>query len=178
MIDTFPIPEGANYSYADAWTSAHQGTDIFASRGQPVVAVAPGMARATNDPKGGKVVYLTGDDGWRFYYAHLDAWAPELEPDAQPIQVESGAFLGQVGTTGNAEGTAPHLHFQAAPPGSGAVDPFALLQSVDPKFSAPAPSPGAQPPKTSTAKAALVVTGVALVIAVGAAAALALRRLR
>jgi hypothetical protein len=145
-VDVFPIPEGAEYSYQEGWTSAHHGTDIFASRGQAVVAVSPGRARAAIDPKGGKVVYLTADDGWRYYYAHLDAWNPELEAAGSlGVDVDAGSFLGQVGNTGNAAETSPHVHFQAAPPGGDAVDPFPLLVDVDPKF-APLPDLGVQTP--------------------------------
>ena len=133
-MDVFPLGEGADYSYQRAWTSKHHGTDIFASRGQPVVAVSPGHARAATDPKGGKVVYLKADDGWNYYYAHLDSWEPVLAAAGiMGVDVDAGSMLGQVGNTGNAKGKATHIHFQAAKPGGGAVDPFDLLRAVDPR---------------------------------------------
>jgi murein DD-endopeptidase MepM/ murein hydrolase activator NlpD len=161
-MQNFPLSDLASYSYADAWTDAHRGTDIFASRGQPVIAVADGTVRATVDPKGGKVVYLAADDGWGYYYAHLDAWAPGIEQDATPMPVYAGAFLGQVGTSGNAEGTEPHLHFQATAPNGTAVDPFDLLRAVDTHDVALTPTAT----KRRSRGGALAVLGIALGVAV------------
>jgi len=137
-VDAFPLPEAASYHYADEFSAqarGHKGTDIFAARGLPVLAVAGGKARATIDPKGGKVVYLRADNGWSYYYAHLDSWAPPLEAArlaGRVVDVDPGALLGQLGNSGNAKGTSPHLHFQISPPGLGPIDPYPALQAVDP----------------------------------------------
>jgi murein DD-endopeptidase MepM/ murein hydrolase activator NlpD len=141
-VDVFPVATDANYSYERAWTSKHHGTDVFAARGTPVVAVAHGIARAAEDPKGGKVVYLAASDGWRYYYAHLDGWEPVLaEAGKLGMQVEPGTVLGYVGSSGNAVGKSPHLHFQLWTADGVVTDPYAFLREVDPRV-----SPGVQPP--------------------------------
>ncbi len=174
-MDQFPLADAANYSYSDDWSDAHHGTDIFASRGQPVLAVSDGTVRATTDPKGGNVVYLTTPDGWVYYYAHLDAWAPEVEQGTAPMQVYAGAFLGQVGTSGNAAGTSPHLHFQAKNPAGETVDPYELLTAVDTHASSGEPA-AVQPTQRRSRSAALAVVGSALLVAVAGVVVIVARK--
>jgi murein DD-endopeptidase MepM/ murein hydrolase activator NlpD len=134
-VETFPLSEHATYSYASEFSAApgkHHGIDIFAARGLGVLSVAAGKVRAARDAKGGKVLYLDANDGWRYYYAHLDSWNPPIDPSAPPLEVDAGVLLGAVGNTGNAAGTAPHIHFQAWSPLTGLTDPFPELQAVDP----------------------------------------------
>lgn len=157
-MKTFPLPSESTYSYAQAWSASHRGTDVFASRGMPVLAVDDGSARAATDPKGGKVVFLTATDGTKYYYAHLDDWAPGLEPDGEPLDVESGAMLGLVGSSGNAVDTPTHLHFQISKNGE-TVDPFPFLVAVDPR------APKRQPSRKGTA---LLMFGLAALF-IGAA---------
>jgi len=129
-MQVFPLPPTVKYSYAQAFGSGpreHHGTDIFAPRGTPVVAVDDGMVRLEEDPKGGRVVYLTADDGTRYYYAHLGTWMPDI------TEVEAGEVIGTVGTSGNAKGTSPHLHFEVSAEEGGPRDPFPLLVQVDPR---------------------------------------------
>ena len=45
---------------------------------------------------------------YAYYYAHLDAYAPDIK---EKMRVERGHVLGVVGTTGNAPKNTPHLHF-------------------------------------------------------------------
>lgn len=145
-MDVFPLDPLVTYRYAQAFGDAHKGTDIFAARGQAILAVEDGAAVGTTDPKGGRVVYLQGRSGTKYYYAHLDDWAPALEQaGAAGLDVDAGAWLGTVGTTGNARGTPPHLHFEVHPPRQGAVDPFPLLQAVDPKAGEQLPNLGKHP---------------------------------
>ena len=133
-MEVFPLPPEVNYGYAQRFGTGpgeHHGTDIMAAEGEPVVAVADGTAHASHNEKGGNVIYLTTPDGWRYYYAHLLAVTAPLAIDDQ--FVEAGTVIGMVGTTGNAVNRPPHLHFQVSPPGGGVVDPFPLLEGVDPK---------------------------------------------
>lgn len=104
----------------------HDGTDIFAPAGAGVVAVADGTIRHAESERGGKVVYLEEDDGTRWYYAHLDAWADPMRPDKRR-KVEAGDLLGYVGTSGNARGRAPHVHLEWRPGGGEKADPFPEL---------------------------------------------------
>ena len=128
----FPLPATAKYSYTQRFTMQHLGCDIMAPLGTPVLAVQDGVATATTDPKGGNVVYLDGDDGTRYYYAHLASWTPRLLLGGNPrVEVKAGDDLGYVGNTGNAQDTGTHLHFQARR-GSLVIDPFDDLQAVDP----------------------------------------------
>ena len=103
----------------DGGARRHEGIDIFADRGTPVVASAPGrVSRVQTTPRGGRVVWLSPDGRpVSLYYAHLDT---QLVAGGQ--RVETGDTLGRVGTSGNAEGTPPHLHFGIYGRG-GAVDP-------------------------------------------------------
>ena len=81
---------------------------------------------------------MIGAGGRVYYYAHLEAYAPHL---AEGDYVTTQTLLGYVGTTGNAAGTPPHLHFGVYQPG-GAMNPLPLLNDR-PKETQPAPE--AQP---------------------------------
>ena len=101
----------------DGGARRHEGIDVFAPRGTPVVAGAPGrVSRVQETPIGGRVVWLQSDLG-SLYYAHLDR-----QSVAVGARVAAGDTLGTVGNTGNAASTPPHLHFGLYGRG-GAVDP-------------------------------------------------------
>ncbi|HEX8127601.1 MAG TPA: M23 family metallopeptidase [Pyrinomonadaceae bacterium] len=102
----------------------HEGQDIFAARGTAVRPAAEGyVVRVGENSLGGNVVFVVGAGGRSYYYAHLDAHAPGL---AVGDYVTRESVLGYVGTTGNAAGTQPHLHFGVYAAG-GALDPLPLL---------------------------------------------------
>lgn len=109
----------------------HQGTDIFAPVGTPVVAFAPGTVRRlrneTEGGLGGNTVTIQGDDGNSYYYAHLDQRVNGLQ---EGQRIEAGQQIGTVGMTGNARGTEPHLHFSINEGTSNNVNPFPLLQQL------------------------------------------------
>jgi peptidoglycan LD-endopeptidase LytH len=88
----------------------HEALDIMAPTGTPVLAAAAGrVEKLFRSDAGGNTVYVRSDDRRTlFYYAHLDAYAPDLR---EGQQVERGERLGTVGATGNANPAAPHLHF-------------------------------------------------------------------
>jgi hypothetical protein len=69
------------------------------------------------------------DDGW-YYYAHLDTVSSAL---AINQWVPAGTYLGTLGQTGNASGTAPHLHFSISPDGNynAGIDPYSLLKAAE-----------------------------------------------
>ena len=109
----------------------HHGIDIFARRGTPVLAAARGeVVRIGHDRLGGNVVWIAGAGARLYYYAHLDAYRPGLTVGEE---VEAGRWLGRVGTTGNAQGTPPHLHFGIYPAAHAfrAIDPAPLLRAPD-----------------------------------------------
>lgn len=102
----------------------HEGQDIFAGRGTAVRSATEGyVVRVGEDALGGNTVFVAGAGGRSYYYAHLDSYAPGL---AVGDYVTPETVLGFVGTTGNAAGTAPHLHFGVYATG-GAVNPLPLL---------------------------------------------------
>ncbi len=104
----------------------HAGVDIFARRGTPVLSSTRGVITAIRDSGlGGRQVWVLGPGMERYYYAHLDDWAPGL---ASGDVVAAGTRLGTVGTTGNAKGTPPHLHFGIYAR-DGARDPLPRLRA-------------------------------------------------
>ena len=107
----------------------HQGIDIFARRGTPVVAAAEGIVVriGTTDRLGGNTVWVAGKPSTLYYYAHLDGFRPGLRVGEH---VEAGTVLGRVGNTGNARTTPPHLHFGVYPAARAfwPVDPTPLLK--------------------------------------------------
>ena len=113
-------------SLTDTWGAPrsggrrHQGTDIMSPRGTPVVANVSGTVRASSSAAGGTSYHLAGADGVSYYGAHLDRFAGVTG------QVEKGTVLGWVGSSGNARGGAPHLHFEMKR-GGAAVNPYARL---------------------------------------------------
>ena len=109
----------------------HEGNDILAPMRTPVVAVANGViAQMTRKERGlgGIWIWLRADDATGYYYAHLSRITPGLE---QGSRVRAGQVIGNVGMTGDARGTVPHLHFEIHPLGRGAVDPYAELRAAD-----------------------------------------------
>ena len=103
---------GSRSAGATGGTGKHQGTDIFAARGTPVVAVEDGtITKIGRNTYGGNRIWLNGS----YYYAHLDGYAPGMRVGAK---VKAGDVIGYVGNTGDARTTPPHLHFGYDPNGT------------------------------------------------------------
>jgi murein DD-endopeptidase MepM/ murein hydrolase activator NlpD len=107
-----PKKEGGNH--------IHQGNDIYAAMGVPIVAPFDGIAESATNPIGGLAVKVYGDYGY-VYNAHLSAFGTLGE-------VRRGDVIGYVGATGNAGG--PHDHFEWHPDNGEAVDPHEYLLMV------------------------------------------------
>lgn len=127
----FPVAGKGNRDVQSFWGASrdgggrsHEGVDIFAPRGTPVVAVAGGfITRTGNQGLGGKQVWLRdGILGNSYYYAHLDSILTQSGK-----QVKTGDTLGRIGNTGNAAGGPTHLHFGIYTAG-GAVDPYPYIR--------------------------------------------------
>lgn len=124
-----PVAGVAASRLRDSWGAArddggrrHEGIDIFAARGTPVIAATDGIvSRIGVDPRGGRVVWVMGPGRQMHYYAHLERHADIRSGDL----VRVGDVLGEVGTTGNAKGTPPHLHYGIY--ANGAINPYPLL---------------------------------------------------
>ena len=109
----------------------HHGEDLVAPRGTPLLAVADGTLFSVGwNDIGGWRLWLRDDGGNEFYYAHLDAYSPLAVAGRR---VKAGDVLGFVGTSGDAEGGLPHLHFEIHPVEflslgyDGAVAPYPFL---------------------------------------------------
>jgi len=104
---------------------SHEGIDLFAARGTPVVAVADGtLFNVGWNGLGGWRLWVRDTAGNGFYYAHLDAYSPAAKEGAA---VTRGTVLGYVGDTGDARGTPTHLHFEVHPGGGGPVPPYPII---------------------------------------------------
>ncbi|MBQ5946035.1 M23 family metallopeptidase [Massilia sp. ST3] len=124
----------------DTWHAArgagrrHEGIDIFAKRGTPVLSSTEGIVlRVGTNRLGGLVVWVLGPAGQRHYYAHLDGYADVHAG----MRVAPGRVLGYVGDSGNAKGTPPHLHYGIYAAG-GALNPYPLLRGPAPEREAAA----------------------------------------
>lgn len=133
-VYTFPVSGGTNSTIQSFWGAirdggkrSHEGIDIFAPRGTPVVAATDGRITSSGEKGlGGKQVWLRdARRGQSLYYAHLDSIAP-----LGNRKVKAGDTIGFVGNTGNAKTTPPHLHFGIYK--RGAVNPlFHVFQIED-----------------------------------------------
>jgi murein DD-endopeptidase MepM/ murein hydrolase activator NlpD len=88
----------------------HEAIDIMEPRGTPVRAVVSGtVSKLFLSKPGGNTIYQFDEPGaYCYYYAHLDGYAEGLR---EGMHVRSGDVIGFVGSTGNADARAPHLHF-------------------------------------------------------------------
>jgi murein DD-endopeptidase MepM/ murein hydrolase activator NlpD len=109
----------------------HHGEDIFAAKGTPLLAVADGTLHTIGFNRlGGYRLWLRDTQGNEFYYAHLSAYSP-LAVEGRSVQ--AGDVIGFVGDTGDADGGAPHLHFEIHPAAmaglgyDGVVAPYTIL---------------------------------------------------
>jgi murein DD-endopeptidase MepM/ murein hydrolase activator NlpD len=101
----------------------HEGIDIPARRGTPVLSTTRGVVSAVQwRERGGNTVSVLGPGGYSHYYAHLDSYGPH----AVGAWVDPGDTIGFVGNTGNAQGTTPHLHYGIYT-SEGAINPYPLL---------------------------------------------------
>lgn len=94
----------------------YSAIDLMAKDGQPLVAVTNGkviMSHSTDSSKGGIGLTILGDDGYTYYYAHLEYLDPTIKSGKV---VKAGDPVGRSGHTGNATASAPHLHFGISKP--------------------------------------------------------------
>ncbi|MBK8595058.1 MAG: M23 family metallopeptidase [Holophagales bacterium] len=122
-----------SFTEARGTTRAHEAVDLPAPRGTPVLAVADGIVQKLfTSVRGGLTLYEFDLDGrYCYYYAHLDSYAPSI---LEGRFLRKGDVIGTVGSTGNANEKAPHLHFAVTllgPEkkwwGGVPVDPYPLL---------------------------------------------------
>ena len=102
LSDTFDQPRGQERH--------HEALDIMAPTGTPVRAAGDGkVVKLFNSKPGGITLYqFDPQEQHAYYYAHLDKYADGIK---EGMQLKRGDLLGYVGATGNADPSAPHLHF-------------------------------------------------------------------
>jgi murein DD-endopeptidase MepM/ murein hydrolase activator NlpD len=119
-------------SFTDSWGAprpggrAHAGTDLLASQGTPLVAIEGGYIWSPNwHSAGGLGLYIRGDSGDHWYYAHLRGYVTGL---VDGLRVEAGQRVGFVGQTGNA--STPHLHLGWQPGGGSYQNPYVVVKGL------------------------------------------------
>ncbi len=131
----FPVSGAGNKDVQSLWADSrdagkrsHEGIDIFAPRGTPLIAITDGRISSTGDRGlGGKQVWLRdGLFGKTMYYAHLDSINVK---EGQRVQL--GDTIGFVGNTGNAKTTEPHLHFGIYKGSTGPVNPYPYVKQTE-----------------------------------------------
>ncbi len=98
----------------------HEGTDLFAAMGSPVVAPVGGTVKKYEGGNAGLAFYLLGSDGVEYFGAHLSALT-------KTGSVRAGEVIAAVGDSGNAKGGVPHVHFEIHPSKKTKSNPFQTL---------------------------------------------------
>jgi murein DD-endopeptidase MepM/ murein hydrolase activator NlpD len=133
----FIFPVKGAHSFRDTWGAprsggrVHVGCDVMAAEGTPLVACVTGYISGLNPSDsglGGISIYLRGNNGYSYYYCHLERIASGIQ---RGTPVKAGQVIGYVGHTGNAARTLPHLHFGMRPGGGKYVNPYATLKYYD-----------------------------------------------
>ncbi|HVE74232.1 MAG TPA: M23 family metallopeptidase [Mycobacteriales bacterium] len=123
----YACPVGGRHSFVDSWGDrrgrgrGHQGVDMMARHGTPILAVTSGVVRTAHSRAGGISLYLHGSDGVEYFYAHNSRNAVRSGE-----RVRTGEVIAYVGSSGNASGGSPHLHFERHP-GRRAVNPYPFV---------------------------------------------------
>jgi murein DD-endopeptidase MepM/ murein hydrolase activator NlpD len=119
-------------TFRDSWGEprpgdrAHTGTDMMAATGTPLVAIEGGYIWNPNwHYAGGLGLYINGDSGDRWYYAHMDSYAGGIRDG---LRVEAGQLVGFVGSSGNA--SVPHLHIAHIAGGTTYVNPYPTVAAL------------------------------------------------
>ena len=128
LVTTSPAAAAPIYTFPSAGCSVtyskyhhdYPASDIFAKKGCAFVAPIAGVIDEVNTvdkwsgktnigaDRGGLSISIIGDDGLRYYGSHLSKIEPNIVPG---YKVATGEKLGDIGSTGSAKGTKPHLHF-------------------------------------------------------------------
>ena len=145
---TFPVI--GSVSYSDTYGAprsgdrTHAGQDLMGNKMQELVAAANGTITYLTIPEApyGYMLTITDDEGWEYHYVHLNNDTPGTDDGKASLEhvfgpgiergarVEAGQLLAYLGDSGNAESTAPHLHFEMEDPEGVNVNPYRALQEA------------------------------------------------
>ena len=111
--------------YGWRWGRIHQGIDIAAPIGTPILAAASGVVEYSQWHNGGygNMIDIRHADGTITRYAHMNALYVK-----EGQTVGQGQIIGEMGSTGFSTG--PHLHFEIRPNGGSAIDPMTFLANA------------------------------------------------
>ena len=139
--DTFGAPRAGGHT--------HQGQDLMGTKLEREVAARDGVvtyvktAGAGAESNGGNMLVLRDSEGWEYWYIHINNDTPGTDDGANPPEwmfapgigkgskVSAGQFIAFMGDSGDAETTAPHLHFEIHQPDGTPINPFDSLQAAD-----------------------------------------------
>jgi hypothetical protein len=146
---TFPVEGPVRYGddFGDCrgagCSRAHAGNDLMGTKMQKLLAAADGTVswtRLDGSGNGGNMIVIEDAAGWEYWYIHINNDTPgtddglgtlaqSLAPGiAKGAKVKAGQHVAFLGDSGNAEGTAPHLHFEIHRPDGTAINPYASLR--------------------------------------------------
>jgi len=147
----FPVEGSVNYRDDFGEPRAghtHQGNDLMGYKLQRLLAAHDAVVSyvktdgAGADANGGNMLILRDSEGWQYWYIHVNNDTPGTDDGLNPAEwifapgiktgtkVYAGEFIGYMGDSGNAESTAPHLHFELHSPDGIAISPYDSLQAA------------------------------------------------
>jgi hypothetical protein len=140
---TFPVRESVSYFDDFGGVREHPGNDLMGKKLEHELAANDGtitFARADSSGHSGNMLILTGTDGWKYWYIHINNDTPGTDDGKNPAQwrfapgitqgshVKRGQFIAYLGDSGEAETTDPHLHFELHRPDDTFIDPYTSLR--------------------------------------------------
>jgi hypothetical protein len=139
----FPVQETVSYYDDFGGARQHPGNDLMGDKLDHLLAANDGtitFLRTDASGNSGNMAILTGTDGWAYWYIHVNNDTPGTDDGKNPSRwrfapgltrgsvVKKGQFLGYLGDSGQAETTAPHLHFELHRPNGTFIDPYTSLR--------------------------------------------------
>ncbi|HUR22836.1 MAG TPA: peptidoglycan DD-metalloendopeptidase family protein [Acidimicrobiales bacterium] len=143
----FPVAEAVSFGddFGDPRSGGrtHEGNDLMGRKMQPLLAAVDStikLARIDTAGLAGNMLTLVDDEGWRYNYIHLNNDSPGTDDNLNlpelvfpagiraGVRVKAGQHLSFLGDSGNAESTAPHLHFEIRRPDGSPIDPWTSLR--------------------------------------------------
>ncbi len=145
---TFPVAGKVTYTddfgaCREGCTRVHQGNDLLGAKLMHEVAATDGVIEflhGANSGTEGNMLSLRGNDGWDYWYIHINNDTPGTDDGANPgkwrfargiavgTHVKAGQFIAYMGDSGDAENTQPHLHFEMHLPNGTPIDPYTSLK--------------------------------------------------
>ncbi len=167
---TFPVQEPVHYFDDFGGPRQHPGNDLMGAKLDHELAANDGIitfVRGDSSGHSGNMLILTGTDGWKYWYIHINNDTPGTDDGKNParwrfapgiaegVHVKRGQFIAYMGDSGEAETTDPHLHFELHRPDDTHIDPYTSLRLAQgaganglcayPTNPAPHPNAGAGP---------------------------------